>query len=802
MGLTAALSEFVVILLCLPVVRSENDWGVTCISSPICALKGSTVTMSCTYSYPPTIHGRHTVVENTFWFIKLPNPEPLDLRMLSEYAGRVQHRCDSNTCTLTITDLRDSDSALYKFRLITNQPGGFYTGPQGVQLSVQDLIIKKSSSRKLHCQIIPISCEHFKPNYIWYDNGKKQSKEMRSISGYSPHSYSCAVPEYEDFHSPSMCLPDRCNSVTYTEKRICAFKGSSVDISCSYESVGSIASQFWFSPNRSHQWQNPSQPEDLSKDSHFNQRVKVKTGGRTNGKSTLKITDLRVSDSAQYRFKFRAGRFEWGSDFPGTTLTVKDPDIKVEVIWSSAGLRLVCQSSCPGPHSYIWYRNNVKITEETSFSYSRHVDLEESYSCAIKGYERHRPLPVYAPKIPKVFVSPSPVLDIMEGNSVSLTCSSDANPAAKYAWFSMNNTQLNTETQLVFVPIQSSDSGGYRCTAENELGQRTSKVISINVQYPPRRPSVSVSPSGPIVEGSSVTLTCSSDANPAAHYTWYKEDQTLTPGKNSSYSWIRISAEDKGRYHCTSANQHGQMNSMFQFIDVQYPPRLPSVSVSPSGQIVQGSSVTLTCTSDANPPVTKYTWYKEDEDSPKASGQNFTIIDFKSEHSGNYYCEAQNSRGRQNSTSHLIVLTGSLKSSVTGTITTLLLAVTLLAIFVWIRRKGVFKQQPRPRETPESSTRLSTHVDDSRDDSAVAQRQPAEQHDDCHYSVIHFSKNQDYALYSNTGPAQLHRQEEEEEDEGDVVYTNVEFVSASSSPRTNHQKAAEDPFTIYSVINK
>ena len=65
----------------------------------------------------------------------------------------------------------------------------------------------------------------------------------------------------------------------------------------------------------------------------------------------------------------------------------------------------------------------------------------------------------------------------------------------------------------------------------------------------------------------------------------------------------------------------------------------------------------LTCSSDAN-PAANYTWYKENEDSPKASGQIFTITDFRAEHSGNYYCEAQNRRGRQNSTLHLTVVAG------------------------------------------------------------------------------------------------------------------------------------------------
>uniref|UniRef100_A0A7N6C444 Ig-like domain-containing protein n=1 Tax=Anabas testudineus TaxID=64144 RepID=A0A7N6C444_ANATE len=85
---------------------------------------------------------------------------------------------------------------------------------------------------------------------------------------------------------------------------------------------------------------------------------------------------------------------------------------------------------------------------------------------------------------------------------------------------------------------------------------------------------------------------------------------------------------------------------------------LTVVSAVPS-EIVEGSSVTLTCSSDAN-PAANYTWYKENEESPKASGQIFTITDIRAEHSGNYYCEVQNSLGRHTNTLHLTVLGGKL----------------------------------------------------------------------------------------------------------------------------------------------
>ncbi|KAG7229456.1 hypothetical protein INR49_012855 [Caranx melampygus] len=64
--------------------------------------------------------------------------------------------------------------------------------------------------------------------------------------------------------------------------------------------------------------------------------------------------------------------------------------------------------------------------------------------------------------------------------------------------------------------------------------------------------------------------------------------------------------------------------------------------MSPSGDIVQGSSVTFTCTSDANPPVTLngYSLFKDGQF--MSSGQSHTISDVLPSHSGLYLCQAWN----------------------------------------------------------------------------------------------------------------------------------------------------------------
>ncbi|XP_053347926.1 B-cell receptor CD22-like [Clarias gariepinus] len=72
------------------------------------------------------------------------------------------------------------------------------------------------------------------------------------------------------------------------------------------------------------------------------------------------------------------------------------------------------------------------------------------------------------------------------------------------------------------------------------------------------------------------------------------------------------------------------------------------------GDTVAGKSVTLICGSDANPPVLNYTWFRAAADTLLTTGQNYSISNISSQHSGLYYCTAHNQLGQQNSTPTLL----------------------------------------------------------------------------------------------------------------------------------------------------
>ncbi|XP_022620141.1 B-cell receptor CD22-like [Seriola dumerili] len=173
--------------------------------------------------------------------------------------------------------------------------------------------------------------------------------------------------------------------------------------------------------------------------------------------------------------------------------------------------------------------------------------------------------------------------------------------------------------------------------------------------------------------------------------------------KEETFS-LRVSVNDDNSYSCALKGHEDHPSPPV------YAPKLLSVSVSPSGEIVEGSSVNLTCSSDAN-PAANYTWYKENEDSPKASGQIFTITDLRPEHSGNYYCEAQNTRGRRNSTLNLTVVAGN--SALIMNIIRLTLVVLMLIPLplwtLWRRKKKTHSSTTEPNEGYEETIEMGSY---------------------------------------------------------------------------------------------
>ncbi|XP_029545592.1 uncharacterized protein LOC115147484 isoform X1 [Salmo trutta] len=390
MDLRTAGSVLVVFLWSVAVVLGQYGWSVTYTTQSICALKGSTVDLSCSYTYP-----RGYTVTATTWY-NWKRGVGYIYAFQDKNKGRMEYRGNKkNDCTLRITDLKWSDAATYYFTFTTTSytwtPRNDYVTLIVTELQVE--VTYTSNRKTLSC--ITTCTLTGKPTYIWYKNGQHLDESTSpqfkySVYSNSKDSYSCAVKGHEDLHSSSsVCVQGQdCNRVTYTKRRICVLKGSTVDISCTYGSgYDTVTSSLWFSTKQSYSWSDKLIPEDLITDPGYAGRVEY--AGEERGRSTLRITDLREEDTAEYKFIFNTQTSGWGYSFPGTTLTVSDLQVKMTSVTEAGKRTLTCITTCTltDNPTYIWYKNGHKVKEDTSSLYSDSFSDADSYSCTVKGRE-------------------------------------------------------------------------------------------------------------------------------------------------------------------------------------------------------------------------------------------------------------------------------------------------------------------------------------------------------------------------------------------------------------------------------
>ncbi|XP_062866802.1 B-cell receptor CD22-like [Trichomycterus rosablanca] len=433
--------------------------------------------------------------------------------------------------------------------------------------------------------------------------------------------------------------------VTYTPKSICALKGSTVILSCTYKYPPdhTVQTVFW----TKQQVATGVEPPDLASDPEYRGRVQY-IGDKKND-CTLKLSMVTEKDQRKYYFRFITdqpdGKYQGkdGVELHITDLQVEGPEKVIE----GSEVTLRCKTTCKltvNP-TFTWYRNEQYLrtfTLPSTYSYTQlrlqSVRMEDGghYQCAV-GDHRSSAVTLNVECL-QVEVPEK----VKEGTDVTLRCKTTCrltdNPT--FTWY-RNQQQLQTTytytnyypyyyTHLRLQSVRMEDAGPYQCS----VGDRRSSAVTLNVGYSPKRVSVSVSPSGEIMENSLVTLTCSSDAKPAASYQWYKG--TTYKASGETFTIHKIRSDDGGEHKCQAWNEHGDQNSTAVNIDVHYPPRSVSVSVSPSGEITEGSLVTLTCSAVSNPPVENYTWYKEQ--TYKGSGETLTVRNISSEDGGEYKC--------------------------------------------------------------------------------------------------------------------------------------------------------------------
>ncbi|XP_026121300.1 B-cell receptor CD22-like [Carassius auratus] len=263
MSLLIIPSLSLMFLLMIPGVYGSS-WGVHYGSSQICALKNSSVIMSCNYTY---LTGYQ--ITKVFWsrtLVKNAYNELTDLSMDPEYSQRLQYLGDEqNNCTTKLSHVTQKDSHMYYFRFITEKPDGKWTGDPGVSLTVTDLQVESPETVK-EGRKVSLTCKSScaltdRATFIWYRNSQPLTERgdrnnqllLQSVRREDAGRYSCGVQGHT-YISPAVQL-----TVTYPPRNVSLFiNGSaetveedSVTLICSSDSNPPALNFSWFQENQS-----------------------------------------------------------------------------------------------------------------------------------------------------------------------------------------------------------------------------------------------------------------------------------------------------------------------------------------------------------------------------------------------------------------------------------------------------------------------------------------------------------------------------------------------------------------------
>uniref|UniRef100_A0A9J7XI47 Ig-like domain-containing protein n=1 Tax=Cyprinus carpio carpio TaxID=630221 RepID=A0A9J7XI47_CYPCA len=192
-----------------------------------------------------------------------------------------------------------------------------------------------------------------------------------------------------------------------------------------------------------------------------------------------------------YYFRFITNIDKWIGK-PGVNLTVTDLQVEApESVTEGQNVSLTCKSSCALTNraTFIWYRNSQPLTERRDRNNQlllQSVRREDAgrYSCALHGHSYTSPPSahlsvMYPPKHP--FVAVTPCCQLVEGNSVNLSCNSDSYPPAlNFSWFK-GGTFVGSGRIYSISKISSNHSGEYKCKSITEHGEKYSDAVTLNV---------------------------------------------------------------------------------------------------------------------------------------------------------------------------------------------------------------------------------------------------------------------------------------------------------------------------------
>nr|XP_055218487.1 Fc receptor-like protein 5 isoform X8 [Gorilla gorilla gorilla] len=397
------------------------------------------------------------------------------------------------------------------------------------------------------------------------------------------------------------------------------------------------------------------------------------------GKEILRETPdntLEVQESGEYRCQAQGSPLSSPVhlDFSSASLILQAP----LSVFEGDSVVLRCRAKVEVTLNNTIYKNDnvlAFLNKRTDFRIP-HARLKDNGAYRCTGYkESCCPVSSNTVKIQVQEPFTRPVLRAssfqpISGSPVTLTCETQLSPERsdvplRFHFFRDDQTlglgwSLSPKFQIT--AMWSKDSGFYWCKAAT----MPYSIISdsprswIQVQIPASHPVLTLSPEKALnFEGTKVTLHCETQEDSLRTlYRFYHEGVPLRHksvrcerGASISFS---LTTENSGNYYCTADSGLGAKPSKAVSLSVTVPVSHPVLNLSSAEDLIfEGAKVTLHCEAQRGSLPILYQFHHEDaaleRRSTNSAGGVAISFSLTAEHSGNYYCTADNGFGPQRS---------------------------------------------------------------------------------------------------------------------------------------------------------
>ncbi|XP_038613568.1 hemicentin-1 [Tachyglossus aculeatus] len=278
------------------------------------------------------------------------------------------------------------------------------------------------------------------------------------------------------------------------------------------------------------------------------------------------------------------------------------------------------------------------------------------------------------------------LMKVRVGQRADIPCSAQGVPLPKVTWFKGGNAMLidgeqfisNEDGMLTIKKVQLSDSGVYKCIANNIAGSDEAE-ITVQIQEAPTMEDLEPPFNTPLQErvvSQRVAFPCPAKGAPKPIIKWLHNGRELT-GREPGLSILEdgtllvlasVTPYDNGEYICVAANEVGTTERKYN-LKVHVPPEIRDQEKETNLSVVINQPTHLICEVTGNPSPT-IIWYKDDVQVAESSsvqmvhnGKTLKLFKATPDDAGRYTCRAVNIAGNSEKHFNIAVL---VPPSITG----------------------------------------------------------------------------------------------------------------------------------------